>query len=87
MLPSDVALSDSGSCRTYDLIIEATADSSIDGTGAPWFAADVGIRGGTLAAIGDSTRPTAKRRSTPQGRVVGARFIDMLRQSRTTRFS
>ena len=25
----------------------------VDGTGAPWFTADVGIRGGQIAALGD----------------------------------
>ena len=34
----------------FDLVIEN--GHIIDGTGSPWYAADVGIRGGRIAAIG-----------------------------------
>jgi len=44
----------------YDLIIEH--GRVVDGTGAPWFAADVGIRAGRIAAIGRLDKVTAKQR-------------------------
>jgi len=67
---------------TYDLIIEH--GRVIDGTGAPWFAADVGIRAGRVAAIGRLDEAIAKRRINAAGRVVAPGFIDMLGQSELT---
>ena len=56
----------------------------IDGTGSPWFAADVGIRGGRIAAIGKLGQANAKRRIDAAGKVVAPGFIDMLGQSELT---
>src|SRR5438309_7335606 len=67
---------------TYDVIIEH--GRVIDGTGAPWFAADVGIRAGRVAAIGQLDKAIAKRRINAAGRVVAPGFIDMLGQSELT---
>jgi N-acyl-D-amino-acid deacylase len=67
---------------TYDLIIEHGL--IVDGTGAPWFAADVGIRGGRVAAIGRLDKATAKQHINAAGRVVAPGFIDMLGQSELT---
>lgn len=67
---------------TYDLIIEH--GRVVDGTGAPWFAADVGIRAGRVATIGRLDKATAKRRINAAGRVVAPGFIDMLGQSELT---
>src|SRR5439155_6076877 len=67
---------------TYDLIIEH--GRVIDGTGAPWFAGDVGVRAGRVAAIGRLDEATAKRRINAAGRVVAPGFIDMLGQSELT---
>jgi len=53
----------------------------VDGTGAPWFRADVGISGDRIAAIGDLSRLAAKRRIDAAGLVVAPGFIDMLGQS------
>jgi N-acyl-D-amino-acid deacylase len=66
----------------FDLVIEH--GHVIDGTGAPWYAADVGIRGGRVAAIGQLGRAPAKRRIDAGGRVVAPGFIDMLGQSEFT---
>jgi N-acyl-D-amino-acid deacylase len=66
----------------YDLIIEH--GRVIDGTGAPWFAADVGVRAGRIAVIGQLAKATAKRRINAAGRVVAPGFIDMLGQSELT---
>jgi N-acyl-D-amino-acid deacylase len=56
----------------------------IDGTGSPWYSADVGIREGRIAAIGTLTKATAKRRIDAAGKVVAPGFIDMLGQSEFT---
>jgi dihydroorotase/N-acyl-D-amino-acid deacylase len=54
----------------------------VDGTGAPWFLADVCVSGDRIAAV---TRPggvpTARRRIDAAGLVVAPGFIDMLGQS------
>ena len=67
---------------SYDLIIEH--GRVVDGTGAPWFTADVGIRMGRIAAIGQLDKATANRRINAAGRVVAPGFIDMLGQSELT---
>ncbi len=66
----------------YDLIIEH--GRVIDGTGAPWFAADVGVRAGRIATIGQLGAASAARRIDAVGRVVAPGFIDMLGQSELT---
>ncbi len=66
----------------YDVIIEH--GRVIDGTGAPWYAADVGIRAGRIAAIGHLDQARAKQRIDAAGRVVAPGFIDMLGQSELT---
>ena len=53
----------------------------VDGTGAPWFRADVGIVGDRIAAIGELSRASAKRRIDASRLVVAPGFIDMLGQS------
>jgi dihydroorotase/N-acyl-D-amino-acid deacylase len=56
----------------------------IDGTGSPWYAADVGIRDGHIAAIGELTHAPTKKRIDAAGHVVAPGFIDMLGQSEFT---
>src|SRR5438128_2980684 len=56
----------------------------VDGTGSPWYAADVGIRNGRIAAIGRLADAPAKERIDATGRVVAPGFIDMLGQSEIT---
>ncbi len=53
----------------------------VDGTGAPWFAGDVGIRGDRIVAIGDLKGAAAKTRIAAAGLVVAPGFIDLLGQS------
>ena len=65
----------------FDLVIEN--GHIIDGTGSPWYAADVGIRDGKIAAIGHLAGP-ATRRIDAHGKVVAPGFIDMLGQSELT---
>jgi N-acyl-D-amino-acid deacylase len=66
----------------YDLIIEH--GHVVDGTGAPWYAADIGIRGGRIVAIGRLDTAAAKQRIDAAGRIVAPGFIDMLGQSELT---
>jgi dihydroorotase/N-acyl-D-amino-acid deacylase len=63
----------------YDLII--AGGEILDGTGAPRVRADVGIRGDTIAAIGDLSKATATTTLDARGRVVTPGFIDLLGNS------
>jgi N-acyl-D-amino-acid deacylase len=65
--------------RTYDLVF--AGGRVVDGTGAPWFRADVGIAGDRIAAVGDLAKSAAKRRIDASGLVISPGFIDMLGQS------
>src|SRR5215510_2816856 len=56
----------------------------IDGTGSPWYAADVGIRGGRITAIGRLAEAPAAQTIDAAGKVVAPGFIDMLGQSELT---
>ena len=48
-----------------------------DGTGNPWRAADVGIRGGRIAALGKLAGASARRLLDARGMAVAPGFIDM----------
>jgi dihydroorotase/N-acyl-D-amino-acid deacylase len=56
----------------------------VDGTGNPWYAADVGIRDGRIAAIGRLADAPATQRIDARGKTVAPGFIDMLGQSELT---
>ncbi len=64
---------------SYDVVI--TGGRIVDGTGAPWFAGDVGIRGDRIAAIGDLKGAVATTKIDATGLVVAPGFIDLLGQS------
>jgi dihydroorotase/N-acyl-D-amino-acid deacylase len=53
----------------------------VDGTGAPWFRADVGVRGDRIAAIGDLSGASTATRIDVGGLIIAPGFIDMLGQS------
>jgi len=67
----------------FDVLI--TNGRVVDGTGAPWFRADVGIIGDRIAAIGQlvgtAAGREAKTRVDATNLVVSPGFIDMLGQS------
>src|SRR6202022_882222 len=63
----------------FDLIL--SGGRVMDGTGAPWFRADVGIRGDTIAAVGDLSRGKARRRIQLKDLALAPGFIDLLGQS------
>jgi dihydroorotase/N-acyl-D-amino-acid deacylase len=62
-----------------DLVFEGAR--VLDGTGAPWFVADVSVKDGKIAAIGRLDRRPARRRIDARGLVVAPGFIDLLGQS------
>lgn len=53
----------------------------VDGTGNPWFTADVAIRGDRIAAIGKLDPAQARRVIDASGLTVAPGFVDMLGQS------
>lgn len=65
--------------QDFDLVL--ANGRVVDGTGAPWFRADVGIRGDRIAAVGDLSKAKARRRIDVSKFVVAPGFIDMLGQS------
>ncbi len=67
---------------TFDLVIRN--GHIVDGTGSPWYAGDVGIRNGRIAAIGRLDAAKATRTVDAAGAVVAPGFIDMLGQSDLT---
>jgi len=85
VLPATLALclcAATPSARTaapYDLLF--TNARVVDGTGAPWFCADVGVRGGKIAAVGRLAGAPSKRTIDASGLVVAPGFIDLLGQS------
>jgi N-acyl-D-amino-acid deacylase len=75
----DANLDASTSAGDYDLLIRN--GHIIDGTGNPWYAADVAVSGDRITAIGDLHEAHAKREIDAKGRIVAPGFIDMLGQS------
>src|SRR5262245_4118562 len=58
----------------FDLIL--AGGHVVDGTGSPWFRADVGVRGDGIAAVGALGQAEARRRLDVGGRVVAPGFVD-----------
>ncbi|HSH74246.1 MAG TPA: D-aminoacylase [Longimicrobiales bacterium] len=59
----------------FDVLI--TGGRVVDGTGNPWFGADVGIRDGRIAAVGRLAGAEATRVINATGLVVAPGFIDL----------
>ncbi len=80
---STIVLLFAGSARaqqtSYDFLI--TGARIVDGTGAPWYFGDIGIRGDRIAAIGDLHDAAAKQRIDASGLVASPGFIDVQGQS------
>ena len=71
-----------GAAQGFDVLIRN--GHIMDGTGSPWYSADVGIRDGRIAAIGRLHGATAKTVIDAQNLLVTPGFIDMLGQSEMT---
>ena len=59
----------------FDLVI--TNARIIDGTGNPWFRADVGVKDGRIARIGPVAPAEARRTVDAQGQILAPGFIDV----------
>src|SRR5437879_12950741 len=58
----------------FDLLL--TNGRVVDGTGLPWYGADVGIKGDRMAAVGALGNAETKERIDAQGLVVAPGFVD-----------
>jgi N-acyl-D-amino-acid deacylase len=65
--------------QTFDILIKN--GKVLDGTGNPWYSADLGIRGDRIVAIGKLSSATGKKTIDAAGRIVAPGFIDTLGQS------
>jgi N-acyl-D-amino-acid deacylase len=63
------------SAQSFDLLIRN--GRVLDGTGNPWYAADVGVTDGRIVAVGRLPDATATREIDAAGRYVAPGFIDI----------
>src|SRR3954462_9709692 len=68
--------------KPYDILIRN--GHIVDGTGSPWYAGDIAIRDGRIAAVGPVLGAKAGKTIDAHGMVVAPGFIDMLGQSDLT---
>ena len=59
----------------FDLVVRG--GRVVDGTGSPWFVADVGIKGDAIVAVGPRLDATGARVVDAQGMVVAPGFVDV----------
>src|SRR4051812_16583479 len=60
---------------SYDLVLRS--GRIVDGTGSPWYRADVAIKGDTIVRIAPAIRDAAARTIDVSGMVVAPGFIDI----------
>ena len=70
---------DSSDPESFDVLIKN--GKILDGTGNPWYSADLGIRADRIVAIGKLAAATSKKTIDATGRVIAPGFIDTLGQS------
>jgi N-acyl-D-amino-acid deacylase len=78
----DVPVSSQLATDEYDILIRN--GHIVDGSGNPWYAGDVAIRGNRIVKIGNLSGGHAKRVIDAKGMAVAPGFIDMLGQSETS---
>ena len=64
---------------SFDVVIHN--GKIVDGTGAPWYRADIGIRAGKIVAIGRLADAKASKSIDASGLIVAPGFIDMMGQT------
>ena len=79
-----LALTHAQAPQQYDLVIRN--GRIIDGTGSPWYRADIAVRGDTIAAIAPSIPAVAGRTIDAGGQTVAPGFIDIHNHARETIF-
>ena len=70
--------------QPYDLVIRN--GRIIDGTGSPWYRADVAVRGDTIALIAPAITDPAAQVIDANGQIVSPGFIDIHNHARETIF-
>lgn len=65
----------------FDIVLKS--GRVVDGTGAPWYVADVGVRDGKITKIGRIAEDTGKTVIDANGLIVAPGFIDMMGQTAT----
>ncbi len=73
--PAAIAQGQKAAAPVYDVIIRN--GRVMDGTGNPWFAADIGIRDGKIAALGQLAGASASRTIDAHGLLITPGFIDL----------
>src|SRR5437899_3813525 len=77
------------SCATTKapiLDLKVTHGRILDGTGAPWYRGEIGVRGDTIVAIGDLSSASATTTIDARENIVSPGFIDLLGQSQMSVF-
>jgi N-acyl-D-amino-acid deacylase len=74
-----ITLPEADSSPSFDVLIKN--GHILDGSGNPWYAADVGIRGDRIEAIGNLSNARATKVMDASGQIVAPGFIDVLGQS------
>ncbi len=68
------------------LDLKITNGRIIDGTGAPWYRGDIGVRGNTIVAIGNLAGDAAATTIDAHDHIISPGFIDLLGQSQSAVF-
>src|SRR5205807_4450280 len=73
-----IILLGAASVRAQDFDLILAGGRIVDGTGNPWYRADIGIRNGRITEIGALSGRTGQRTIQLHDQVVSPGFIDMM---------